>query len=558
MTDRRIGTGSLLFLAVVFTAGLTFATVELPALLDRFLHDTIATPTGDSHADEISRLKTQLFMAHYHIRAAGYGAFFLLTSLIMVGFGTKRTGLAALGGLGVMLPVFAQFAGVMFFLAGLGILNAIWLPILDISYELQNWGLVIDLPNDLLRWILGMAGVSSPWPTILLFIGSGILVFLLSTYAWLNARAREGGIATSRVYRISRHPQYLGWILWTYGAYLLLGLAHYPKRSWGIGASLPWLISTLVIVAVALVEEVRMRDDYGEAYEVYRRRAPFLLPLPSWLGRALAAPFRLLFGKERPERVREVVAVVGLYGVLLVGVSALFRGGGLERAALRLASPETRSERMEARVAEAATASDLHAHRYYLLDEIASFGEPALQPLTALLHTEDARLRALVAEVLGKHPGNGVVPALETALADPNEEVRHKAALALAAAGAPAARPALLARLENPEGDVRLDVFEALAALGDEEILGHASALLSAEGWWNRTAALSALGALGSEQGLPLAAAALEDPEARVRRDAVIALLRIGSPAARPALERASHDPDFEVRVYAAEALKRL
>jgi hypothetical protein len=32
-----------------------------------------------------------------------------------------------------MLPAFAQFAGVMFFLAGLGVLNAIWLPILDIT-----------------------------------------------------------------------------------------------------------------------------------------------------------------------------------------------------------------------------------------------------------------------------------------------------------------------------------------------------------------------------------------------------------------------------------------
>ena len=558
MNDRRIGTGSLFLLAVIFTAGLTFATVELPALLDRFLHDTIATPSGDSHADEVSRLKTQLFMAHYHVRAAGYGAFFLLVSLIVVGFGTKRTGLAALGGLGVMLPVFAQFAGVMFFLAGLGILNAVWLPILDISYELQNWGLVIDLPNDILRWILGVAGVSSPWPTILFFIGSGILVFLLGTYAWLTTRAREGGIATSRVYRISRHPQYLGWILWTYGTYLLIGLAHYPRRSWGIGASLPWLISTLVIVAVALVEEVKMRKRHGATYEAYRRCAPFLLPLPSWLVRPLAVPFPLLFGKDHPERVREVVAVVGLYGVLLVGISALLWGGGLERAALRLASPETRAERLEARVAEAAAATDLHAHRYYLLNEIASLGEAAVEPLTALLHNDDARLRALTAQVLGKHPGNGVAPALETALADPNEDVRHQAALALAAVGAPAARPVLLARLEGPEGEVRLDVFEALALLGDEEIVEHASALLSAEGWWNRTAALSALGILASERGVPLATTALEDPEARVRRDAVIALFRIGSPAARPALERATHDPDFEVRVYAAEALKRL
>ena len=119
-----------------------------------------------------------------------------------------------------MLPVFAQFAGVMFFLAGLGVLNALWLPILDMSSELQNWGLVINAPNDFLRWLLGLVGVHSIWPTTILFIGAGILTFLLGVYAWLTARAKGEGVADFWVYRISRHPQYLGWILWTYGAYL--------------------------------------------------------------------------------------------------------------------------------------------------------------------------------------------------------------------------------------------------------------------------------------------------------------------------------------------------
>lgn len=550
--------GLLLLLALIFTAGLTFATVELPYLLDGFLQRAVATPGGDSHIDEVARLKTELFMAHYHVRAVGYIAFFLLLGLILAGFATNRTEMAALGAVGVMLPVFAQFASVMFFLAGLGVLNAIWLPVLDISYEMQNWGLVIDAPNDLLRWFLGLVGVASPWPTILLFIGAGILFFILGVYAWLTARAKGTGVARSWVYRISRHPQYLGWILWTYGAYLLIGLGRYPKRSWGIGASLPWLISTLVILAVALVEELNMEKRHGDAYEDYRRSAPFLLPLPRWLRRALGWPFRVLFGNERPERVREVIAVVALYGALLVGISMIAYGGGLESAVVRFSSPERQAERIQAMAAEAADAPDLHTQRLRLLNEVASFGDPAVEPLTALLEEGDATLRRLVVEVLGGMRSQQAVPALTAALNDPDENVRHRATLALATVGAPAAHRALLARLEDPEGAVRADVFGALAGLGAEEILPRAPELLAAEGWWARSGALAALGTLGSEAGIPLVTNTLNDEDPRVRRDAAIALLRIGSPAARPALEQALADPDYEVRIYAAEALDRL
>jgi protein-S-isoprenylcysteine O-methyltransferase Ste14 len=545
-----------LVLATVFTVGLTFATVELPYLLDGFLQSVIPTPGGDSHLDEVSRLKTELFIAHYHVRAIGYGAFFLLLALIVAGFATRRTPLATIGALGVMLAVFAQFAGVMFFLAGLGVLNAIWLPILDISYELQSWGLVIDVPNDLLRWLLRLMDVRSPWPTIVFFIGAGILVFLLGTYAWLAARSRGHGVARGWVYRLSRHPQYLGWILWTYGAYLLIGLARYPKRSWGIGASLPWLISTLVIVAVALVEELKMQERHGEAYEAYRRSAPFLLPMPGWLSRAVAAPTRLLFGKERPERIREVVTVVGLYGILLMAVSALFYGGGLRTTIDRISSPERRDERLDALFSAALASSDLR-RRLQLLERTTSFGEPAAVRLSALLESPDGEVRAAAAQILEGLPSERAVPALISATTDPDENVRGRAVRALAATRSPAARPALLARLEDPVAGIRSEAFLALAALGAEEIVPHAREFLSAEGWWTRSSAVSALGTLGSEVGLPLAAEALDDPDVHVRRDAAVALLRIASPAAVPALERALTDPDYEVRLYAAEALKR-
>jgi imidazolonepropionase-like amidohydrolase/protein-S-isoprenylcysteine O-methyltransferase Ste14 len=551
---RRLGP---VVLAIVFTAGLTFATLELPSLIDSLLQDTVATPDLDSHVDAVSRLKTELFMAHYHVRAIGYGAFFLLVGLIVAGLVTKRTGLAGVGAFGVMLAVFAQFASVMFFLSGLGVLNAVWLPILDISYELQNWGLVIEAPNDLLRWVMRLAGVRSPWPTIVFFIGAGVLVFLLGTYAWLAARTRGRGVAQGWVYRFSRHPQYLGWILWTYGAYLLIGLARYPKRSWGIGASLPWLISTLVIIAVALVEELNMRKRHGEEYEAYRRSAPFLFPLPKWLTRAVAAPFRLLFRKNRPERVREVVTVVALYGVLLMAISAAFYAGGLETTVARLSSAERRAERLDALATRARTESD-RRRRYRLVQEMASFGEPAVEALVSFVEGPDPALRVEAAEMLARLPSERAIPALSAATSDPDGNLRYRAAAALAATRSPAARGPLLALMDDREDFVRVEAFHGLATLGAPETLAWAPVFLDTTSPWARSRAVAALGTLGSETGIPLAVEALADRSVQVRRDAVVALLRIGSPVARPALRQALADDDFEMRIYAAEALKRL
>jgi protein-S-isoprenylcysteine O-methyltransferase Ste14 len=557
MHGTLVRNGSMLLLAVIFTAGLTFATVALPDVVDGLLQRTITTPGGDSHADAIAQLKTELFMAHYHVRAIGYGAFFLLVGLIVVGFATKRTEFAAVGAAGVMLPVFAQFAGVMFFLAGLGVLNAVWLPILDISYELQHWGRVIDAPDDALRWLLGLAGVHSIWPTTIFFIGVGILIFLFGVYAWLSARAHGRPVADAWVYRLSRHPQYLGWILWTYGLYLLLQRMHYPRRSWGIGASLPWLISTMVIVAVALVEELHMRRRHGEAYETYRHSAPFLFPVPRVVTRILSAPFRFLFGKERPDRRREVVAVVGLYAALLIGISAFAYGDGLHNTVARLSPADVREARMQELVTEMGQTPE-YRRRYRLMQQLLGFGDPAVEPILGLLEGDDTGLKVLAAEALAQLPAERAVPALCTALSHPDENVRFRSAIALGVVGSARAVPTLLPLLDDSVPHVRLVALNQLAALGSRAVLDRVHEYLDSDEVWTRIGGISALGTLGDEQGIPAIAQQLNDEAEGVRREAVVALLRIGSPSARPTLERAADDDDWEVRVYAAEALKRL
>jgi len=547
----------LVSLALVFTIGLSFASVELPHLVDDAIMEAVPTPGFDSQVDEVSRLKTQLFISHYHLRGVGYFCFGVVILLIGAGFATRRSGFAALGALAFMLPVFAQFAGVMFFLAGLGLLNVVWLPVLDISFALSGLGEVIRAPFDVLRWVFGLFGANGFWPIVYFFIGFGLLIFFLGTLAWLFARARKEEVAVSWVYRISRHPQYLGWIIWSYGLYLLLLQARYPRRSWGISASLPWLLSTMVIIGVAMLEELRMRQEHGEEYEAYRRSAPFLFPVPAFVERLFGLPFRLLFQKDRPERRRDVALVLALHTALVIGASSLFYGNGIGRVRHALRPVEARQDYLAGLVVEIREEENWR-RQSSLTRSLGPFGEEALSPLLELLRDDDPGIRGYAAETLREYPTEAAIDALAVAVRDPNDDVRWRAGKAMGALGIPEAIGPLLPLLEDSTFHIRMSALGSLAGLGSMEVVPVAVELAQAPETWIRVGAVDALGAMGSEEGLATVVDCLTDEDANVRRSAVIALLRIGFPQAIPALELVLEDGDREVRIYASESLKRL
>jgi protein-S-isoprenylcysteine O-methyltransferase Ste14 len=455
-----------------------------------------------------------------------------------------------------MLPVFAQFAGVMFFLAGLGGLNILWLPVLDISFKLQRLGLVIRAPYDLLMWLLRQAGIHGYWPIVYFFLGTGLLLFFFGTFAWLSARSRNQPVAGFLVYRISRHPQYLGWILWSYGVYLLLLQGLYPRRSWGIDASLPWLVSTMTIIGVAMLEELNMLGRYGETYEAYRRKTPFLLPLPAPLNRLFTLPLRLVFHKRLPERKREVAFLVVFYGVALVGASYLFYAGGWEKAEA-LFRPSRQAERMAALAARLEAEPDGRA-KFFIAGDLADRGDPAGEYFLAALESEQAEVRKLAADYFRKKPYEKALPALTAALDDPVTDVRVRALKALAAAGARTGVEPMLGMLDDPDPYIRNTALRCLAEMGIEDIVDRAAAVTKDPERWNRMSAVRSLGILGSARAVPALIESLNDEASAVRREAVIALYKIGSPGARDALMAALHDEDWEVRLYAAEAVKSL
>jgi protein-S-isoprenylcysteine O-methyltransferase Ste14 len=310
--------------AVIFTIALTFASVELPRLVSNVLLDRLDTPGFDAtdHPDE-----TDAFLAAGHLRPIGIACLVLTVGLIVAGLVAERRGLAAFGAVLFFLPIFGHFAASMFFLAGLAMLRVLWLPILDISHEVMALGDVVYLPYAAVVYPFVVAGwdIRDALPWLVMAVGAGI--FVISTLTWLVARHEGCTVADSWLYRVSRHPQYLGWIVWSYGL-LLFVLRHSElyqfKIRWGMPSSLPWLISTLVIVGVAMVEEIRMRTEHGASYTSYRGRTPFLMPLPKWLNAVVSTPMRLVLRRTWPETGAQVALVTAVYAVLLIGMSIPF------------------------------------------------------------------------------------------------------------------------------------------------------------------------------------------------------------------------------------------
>jgi protein-S-isoprenylcysteine O-methyltransferase Ste14 len=309
----------VVLLAIVFTLALTFVTVEGPRVVERWLRSNFDIP--DPHP-VIEPERIEQIMAG--VRPTGYACLTVVVGLMFVGLLMEKSAFSAFGSIAFFLPTFGHFASYMFFLAGTGVLRLLWIPLWDPLPVLLKLGDVVYLPYMILVYPFALLGLDIRRPLAYLTIASGLAVFLLGTVAWFFGKLRRKSTIDTRLYAFCRHPQYLGWLLWSYGVMLLAALAPIPRGGQNPGASLPWLVSAVLIVCVALTEEMHMVRKQGDEYTKYRDRVPFMISLPSSVLSALSAPFRLQFKRSRPENGKEIFAVFWIYLILLVGLSLPF------------------------------------------------------------------------------------------------------------------------------------------------------------------------------------------------------------------------------------------
>jgi hypothetical protein len=105
---------------------------------------------------------------------------------------------------------------------------------------------------------------------------------------------------------------------------LLASFAPVPRGGENPGASLPWLISSLLIVCVAWLEEIEMRNRHPEEYAKYDEQTPFMFQVPARVRSAFALPARIVLRKEKPENGREVALMFLVYAGILILLSLPF------------------------------------------------------------------------------------------------------------------------------------------------------------------------------------------------------------------------------------------
>jgi len=305
------------FLAVVFTGALTFATWELPRLLSNWLSNYFPEINPTMEPERVVE-----FMVY--ARPIGYVCLGIIIVMIIVGFLTGKRRLSVLGSFAFFLPTFGYFAASMFFLAGLGILRVPWIPFWDPTINLVNLGDISYLPYMILVYPFSLVGVDLRSSLALVAVGLGLLIFTLGTIAWSYGKVQRRETIDFWIYRYSRHPQYLGFIIWSYGVMLIAAQAPVPFGGENPGASLPWLLSSLIIICIALAEEISMSKRDSEAYSKYKSSAPFMFPLPKFIISAITAPIRILFKKNQPGNGKELIGTFAVYSVILIMLSLPF------------------------------------------------------------------------------------------------------------------------------------------------------------------------------------------------------------------------------------------
>ncbi|MHA3962182.1 MAG: methyltransferase family protein [Candidatus Thorarchaeota archaeon SMTZ1-45] len=188
------------------------------------------------------------------------------------------------------------------------------IPFLASIPPMFGWAGLMTVP--LIFFIIVMGGRFPELPVSIpyLFLGGtildafvvilGLVILLLSIVVlWRN---KSKGLVTHNLYRIVRHPQYLGLILFTAG--LTSRSVWILMHTFGVGwlnvqeTIMVWIVMVAVYICLASIEELHLSRTFSDSWSEYRKRVGFFIPSPVRLPRAveivlaIAIPIILLYG----------------------------------------------------------------------------------------------------------------------------------------------------------------------------------------------------------------------------------------------------------------------
>jgi protein-S-isoprenylcysteine O-methyltransferase Ste14 len=547
----------LLLLAVLISVALMFAFVEIPTLIDNFLQKSNRFPAGDYGSITSDSFEMRYYVRGMGLRWIGYGSLAIILALIVTGFVTRKSGFVWTGALAMYLPVFGGFAMSMFFLSGLGILKAGWIPFFELSENFMHLGKVIFVPYWILMWIFRQFGFYAHQLLAWFFMGVGSGLFTWGVLVWFQTRFGQKGVATQLIYKFSRHPQYLGWIIWSYGLLLFSLTVNQMKKSWGTEASLPWLLSTMIIIGICFLEEQKMAEIQGEQYLEYRKRTPFLFPLPKWLSRILLYPSKLFFENDFPGRKREIVGLTLFYTLSLIGLSMFFTERNMSKTYNHI-SKKNSQILIDSLVVEIKSAkSSRNINQPF--EMLMQFGDRASESILLMLNDSSEIARNYSVQYLGELKCEEAVIPLLGLLNHSSEKTRLAAITALGKIGDDFAVDPLLCLLKNNPSEKMIPwLIDALGNIGSEKSWEPVLNYSTHDFWFTRVNVVKALNNINREKSWIYIYAFLEDEHPQVRLNAVKLILQFQPKNAEESLQKVLKDENYEVRFFARQALKQI
>lgn len=352
-------------------------------------------------------------------------------------------------------------------------------------------------------------------------------------------------------------PVYLGWILWSYGFILFSPFEETMKMSWSVPSSLPWLLMTMTIVGICMMEEIKMMKITGGSYQQYRESSPFLLPLPSWLNSILTWPGRLVTRGEYPSRQRQVLWIVLIYTVILMALSLFWMDLG--NSGTKPESAEEATQELTEILEKLEEAGDSRREIYALLDQIPGHGKAGKETLVSLAASPNPVIREFAIMHLGRMEVREAEDIMISSMYDSIKRVRSSAILAVGEIKSECAVDSLAAMLINPSQNNNIFlIYRALGTIGDPDAIPILAEGLKSGEHYNQISALNAILEIDPDVGLSYAFSELHDEIVEVRRNAVIVCIQSGNQQAIEPLKRLFTDEDFEVRFYAKQGVKRV
>jgi len=541
----------LFILAIVFTIGLTFASQELPYILDGWIQSSVNFPGFDQQSADLHINKTELYFQHLHLRTLGYFGLGAILLLIIIGFSTNSRNISLIGAFALFLPIFGHFALTMFFLAGLGFLRFLWIPFSDISPIFMKLGDIFLLPYNVVihlgdRFHLDLRLI---FPVVL--IGLGVLLFVFGVYVWFTTKYEKGKVANSWIYRVSRHPQYLGWIIWSYGLFLLP--APNIKRSWGYDDTLPWLLSTMIILAISLLEELKMEKRFGQEYASFKHKTSFMFPIPYFLKKIIKHPLKLFLGKISIDGKKDVLIFTGYYTLLLMMASYLY---------LAFTDPSVNNflltSKREARVMELAStlenSTDRRTRDLAAMD-LERYGQMACDPLLKLISSTDDHARNYAIRSLTRINHCNVCDQLSERFNKDSLPLSPEVLHAIGTLKCIETADKLIQVLYDQSSPWKAKVAITLSKIGEKRAIPFLLDDFPENDLFTQIAYVEALGNLKAKEATFLIIEQLENNNQQMQEAAIVALTKIKPEKAIEPLTKLAQNNNWEIRIYATEAI---